>query len=76
VNHKRDRAKLLWREAAGWCLLYKRLDDTMVPALDGVDVDGAIRIDARTLASLLQGVPRPRRRRVDSNAARQKALLL
>lgn len=62
VNRRRDMMKALWRDATGWCLLVKRLDDREV-ALPREIPEGAssITIDSRTLAALLDGVAHPRR---------------
>lgn len=57
VNRKRDMAKVLWRDATGWCLLAKRLDEREV-ALP-VDIPpgaSSVQIEARALAVLLDGV--------------------
>jgi len=57
VNTKRDKAKLLWRDATGFCLLYKRLD-TRVFALPDLPAQGTrVTLDARSLAVLLDGAP-------------------
>jgi transposase len=56
VNKRKNRAKVLWFEPNGYCLLYKRLHRAIfcVPnATDGVSV----RIDADGLAALLSGIP-------------------
>lgn len=62
VNRRRDMMKALWRDATGWCLLVKRLDNREV-ALPREIPEGAssITIDSRTLAALLDGVARPGR---------------
>ena len=62
TNTKRDRAKVLWRDATGWCLLYKRLDKNVV-ALPTSIPDGAKSawIDPRSLSRLLDGIARVRR---------------
>lgn len=54
VNKRRNRAKVLWWEKNGYCLLYKRLHQAafQLPAAANAP---SIRIDARALASLLQG---------------------
>ena len=57
TNKRRDRVKVLWRDATGWCLLYQRLDvrRVLVPTSSR---DGArsVAVDARALAALLDGV--------------------
>lgn len=56
VNARRTRAKVLWRDSSGFCLLYKRLD-TRVFALPEL-AEGVTRVslDARSLSMLLDGV--------------------
>jgi transposase len=55
ANLRRDRIKVLWRDATGWCLLYKRLEGARA-TLPEVD-DGAVsvHVEARILASILDG---------------------
>lgn len=56
VNARRTRAKVLWRDSSGFCLLYKRLDARVfaLPELDeGVT---KVSLDARSLSTLLDGV--------------------
>lgn len=62
VNRRRDMMKALWRDATGWCLLAKRLDDREV-VLPREIPEGAssIAIDSRVLAALLDGTARPHR---------------
>jgi transposase len=57
VNKRANRAKVLWYERHGYCLLYKRLHRAIfrLPA----PADGrALQIDSRALATLLAGVAR------------------
>lgn len=56
INARRNRAKVLWRDATGFCLLYKRLD-ARVFALPQM-AEGATRfsLDAAALSKLLDGV--------------------
>ena len=63
ANRRSDRVKILWRDATGWCLLYKRLDVRKV-VLPANEAKGArsVTVDARTLAKLLDGVEGVRRR--------------
>lgn len=58
INARRDRAKLLWRDPTGFCVLYKRLDSRFF-AVPGDIPAGAARVtlDASTLATLLDGAP-------------------
>jgi transposase len=55
VNKRKNRAKVLWFEPNGYCLLYKRLHRSVfcLPTNDGPSV----RIDAEGLAALLSGIP-------------------
>jgi transposase len=64
VGKRRNRAKVLWFERNGYCLLYKRLHRALfsLPAAS----DGAppsVRIDGAGLAALLAGMPQPQRAR-------------
>jgi transposase len=62
VNRRRDMMKALWRDATGWCLLVKRLDDREVVLPREIPMGASsITIDSKTLATLLDGVARPRR---------------
>jgi len=54
VNKRRNRAKVLWWEKNGYCLLYKRLHQALVQLPEAGEAR-TIRIDARALAALLQG---------------------
>lgn len=74
VNSKRDRAKLLWRDKSGWCLLYKRLDVRVVAMPDVLDGKTSIALDGRTLAALLDGVERVRKERDLAKKSRARAL--
>lgn len=62
ANTKRDRVKVLWRDATGWCLLYKLLDKNVVPLPASVPAGArSVVIDPRAFAKLLDGVARVRR---------------
>ena len=74
VNSKKDRAKLLWRDTSGWCLLYKRLDVRVVALPDIVDGKTSISLDGRALAVLLEGVERVRKERDLAKKSRARAL--
>ena len=52
ANARRDRAKVLWRDATGWCLLYKRLDKNVVALPTSIPA-GAVGVDrpARSVAA-------------------------
>src|SRR5687767_11975152 len=55
VNKRANRAKVLWWERNGYCLLYKRLHGAMfrVPSA-GDEQAPSIRVDGRELAALLE----------------------
>lgn len=74
VNSKRDRAKLLWRDKSGWCLLYKRLDRRVVAMPDVVVGKTTVALDARSLAVLLEGIERVRKERDLAKKSRARAL--
>ncbi len=57
INRRRDRAKLLWRDATGFCVLYKRLDARVFDLPDVSADTTLVVLDARALATLLDGVP-------------------
>jgi transposase len=56
VNKRSNRAKVLWYERHGYCLLYKRLHRAVfrLPAGEGQ----GLQIDGRALATLIAGVAR------------------
>jgi transposase len=74
ANTRRNRAKVLWRDATGWCLLYKRLDKNVV-ALPTSIPEGAksVWIDPRALSRLLDGVARVQRETPKDVAKHAKA---
>ena len=56
ANARRDRAKMVWRNAHGWCLLYTKLDTgfrVTVPAAEHGAV--SVVIDVRALSAILDG---------------------
>lgn len=59
VGKSKTRAKVLWFERNGYCLLYKRLHRALfvVPKLPTAGAP-SVRIDADGLATLLSGVPK------------------
>jgi transposase len=59
VNRRKNRAKVLWFERNGYCLLCKRLHRALfsLPKADGNGLP-SVRVDASALASLLAGVSR------------------
>lgn len=74
VNSKKDRAKLLWRDKTGWCLLYKRLDTRVVALPDVAEGMTTASLDGRALAVLLDGVERVRRDKDLAKKSRARAL--
>ena len=62
LNKRSTRAKVLWWDANGYCLLYKRLHQALfvVPTASSGDSRG-VSIDGRALATLLAGVEKRRR---------------
>jgi transposase len=65
INKRSTRAKVLWWDANGYCLLYKRLHQASFigPSTSAGD-SPVVRIDAVALARLLAGVEK-RRSRLD-----------
>jgi transposase len=65
LNKRSTRAKVLWWDTNGYCLLYKRLHQALF-VLPATPPGGsrAVTIDGRALATLLAGVEK-RRRRLD-----------
>jgi transposase len=55
VNKRKNRAKVLWFERNGYCLLYKRLHRALFCVPD-IRAGTSVRIDAEALAALLAGV--------------------
>lgn len=57
ANARRDRAKMVWRNAHGWCLLYTKLDAGFRVTLPAAQ-HGAVSvvIDVRALSAILDGV--------------------
>src|ERR687883_1919462 len=66
VSKRATRAKVLWWDRNGYCLLQKRLHQALfrLPAGDGGSAGPALRIDAAALATLLAGVAHEGRRRL------------
>lgn len=64
VGKSKTRAKVLWFERNGYCLLYKRLHRALfsVPAAHD-DSRPSVRIDGAELAALLAGAPQQKRAR-------------
>ena len=56
VGKHANRAKVLWWDRNGYCLLYKRLHRALFHVPKSADGGAAVRIDAPALAQLLAGV--------------------
>lgn len=61
IGKRRTRAKVLWWDRNGYCLLYKRLHEALFE-LPTVGSGPSVRIDAAALAVLLNGVRKPPRK--------------
>lgn len=60
LNRRRDRLKILWYDRTGFCLLYKRLERGVFRIPEPLrPEDAGVRIDARELARILEGVALP-----------------
>jgi transposase len=57
-----NRLKVLWWDANGYCLLYKRVHRAVF-VLPGSPGERCVRIDGGELAKIIAGVARERRRR-------------
>ena len=58
VGKQHTRAKVLWFDRTGFCLLYKRLHRALFQVPKATDGAVAVRIDGAALAQLLAGVAR------------------
>lgn len=54
INKRKNRAKVMWFEENGYCLLYKRLDRARFLLPESRSIDG------KALASLLRGISQAR----------------
>ena len=78
INARRDRAKLLWRDGSGFCLLYKRLDARLFALPVDLPADATrVTLEAGALAALLDGAPEepPRQPTMKETARAAKALV-
>jgi len=77
INTRRDRAKLLWRDSSGFCILYKRLEGRLFPVPEAPAGARRLELDVDALAALLEGVaelpPRAPTAREVARAARSFA---
>ncbi len=63
VGKRATRAKVLWWDRNGYCLLYKRLHRALFVVPEGEQATQAVRIDAKALGQLLAGVAHEKKRR-------------
>lgn len=63
VGKRATRVKVLWWDANGYCLLYKRLHRALFVAPAGEQSRKAVRIDAEALKQLLAGVAHEKKKR-------------
>jgi transposase len=56
VNRRANRAKVLWWDKNGYCLLYKRLHRAIFRLPANEPGTASLRIDGAALAALLEGV--------------------
>jgi transposase len=77
INTRRDRAKLLWRDTTGFCILYKRLEGRLFPVPEAPAGARRLELDVDALAALLEGAaelpPRAPTAREVARAARSLA---
>ena len=64
VGKRPTRAKVLWWDRNGYCLLYKRLHRALFDVPQGSAAVPSIQISASALAELLAGVGKEEKRRV------------
>lgn len=58
ASKRGNRLKVLWFDQNGYCLLYKRLHGALFKLPDATSDRPLASIDARTLATILRGVPK------------------
>lgn len=63
VGKRPTRAKVMWWDRNGYCMLYKRLHRALFQVPERGDAGPAMRIDGAALAQLLAGVASERGRR-------------
>lgn len=64
VGKRANRAKVLWWDRNGYCLLYKRLHRALFRMPQSTDGRPSVRIDGAALGQLLAGVATSRKRHV------------
>lgn len=69
INRRGNRLKCLWWDKTGYCLLYKRLEwgvfNRVKPTTSG---EHSVKIEAKQLASILEGEDPPETHRVRKNS--------
>lgn len=59
ASKRNNRVKVLWFDHNGYCILYKRLHGALFELPEAASTDRPIAaIDARSLATILRGVPK------------------
>jgi transposase len=58
ASKRGTRLKVLWFDHNGYCILYKRLHAALFELPDAAGSDQPVAINARTLATILRGVPK------------------
>lgn len=61
VNRRGNRLKVMWWDKTGYCMLYKRMHEAVVVLPVGTRGESGVRIDARCLAAIVAGTPKPNR---------------
>ena len=62
VNKRRNRAKVLWWDRNGFCVLYKRLSGATFLLPDGRPTQSILSLDDVALAKLFRGIDKKRKR--------------
>lgn len=76
INRRGNRAKLLWWDRTGYCLLYKRLEWGYFRRPLALEPSGShVTIDAAELAKILEGIGLPPRKHRLRRQAEQKVVL-
>lgn len=68
ANRGASRLKVIWFERHGCCVLYKRAHRAVFELPRSATGEPGLRLDARALATVLAGVPRPPREKRTSPA--------
>ncbi len=77
LNRRADKAKVLFHDQSGWCLLYKRLDRGVFPRPDAIE-NGAVsvQLSVRQLQLMLAGTSLAAPRRLATPASKKNAPLI